>query len=303
MNKYMMIKIKRKIFNKAYRVVSYPWYLLKSAIEHQKSEGEFEIDLAIVAIAKNEKPYIREWVCFYKQVGVSRIYLYDNGSEDGMKEEILDFIQQGFVVYTWFPGINCQMAAYNLTLYKYRNKTKFMAFIDIDEYLMPCACNERNLIDTLKGIIKPDFGGCIVNWRMYGSSGLERKPEGILLEKYLYRAKDVGGKGNECVKSIVNPRKVWRYEHPHFPIYLYGYHAVNERGGIVDGPYNQTDELKFLRINHYFTKSKEEWIKRRSVVRATTLTKRTMDEFYAHDNNDIRDEIGLFWADRVKEIL
>ena len=44
--------------------------------------------LAIVAIAKNESDYIREWVAYHKVIGVERIYLYDNDSTDGTKEEI-----------------------------------------------------------------------------------------------------------------------------------------------------------------------------------------------------------------------
>lgn len=36
--------------------------------------------LAIVAIAKNEAEYIREWVVFHKIIGVSHIYLYNNDS-------------------------------------------------------------------------------------------------------------------------------------------------------------------------------------------------------------------------------
>ena len=61
-------------------------------------------------------------------------------------------------------------------------------------------------------------------------------------------------------------------------------------------------EPKILRINHYFTKSKEEWISRRSQGRADTASLpdiRTLDEFYAHDNNDIYDQIGKFYANLI----
>ena len=50
------------------------------------------------------------------------------------------------------------------------------------------------------------------------------------------------------------------------------------------------DSYILLRINHYFTKSKEQWIKRRSLGRAPLGAnhKRSLEEFYLHDNNDLK---------------
>ena len=38
---------------------------------------------ALCAIAKNENLYIREWVEHYKNIGVSKIFLYDNNDING----------------------------------------------------------------------------------------------------------------------------------------------------------------------------------------------------------------------------
>ena len=38
----------------------------------------FDHEVAIVAIAKNEGLYIKEWIDFHRLVGISKIYLYDN---------------------------------------------------------------------------------------------------------------------------------------------------------------------------------------------------------------------------------
>ena len=55
--------------------------------------------VAVCAIAKNENLYIREWVEWYKNLGVSKIFLYDNNDLDGERfEEVIDdYIKSDFV--------------------------------------------------------------------------------------------------------------------------------------------------------------------------------------------------------------
>jgi hypothetical protein len=46
-------------------------------------------------------------------------------------------------------------------------------------------------------------------------------------------------------------------------------------------------------VNHYFTKSKEEWIARRKLGKCDHKDEkdvRPIEEFYRHDNNDILDD-------------
>ena len=72
-----------------------------------------------------------------------------------------------------------------------------------------------------------------------------------------------------------------------------------------DGFWNEIDDYHLLKVNHYFTKSKEQWIKRRSQGKADLGAddKRTMAEFVAHDNNDVLDESAKTYSNQVKEIL
>lgn len=65
----------------------------------KKEQLEFEYNMTIVLIAKNEGSYIREWVAYHKLVGADHIVVYDNESEDNQKEAISDYIHDGFVDY------------------------------------------------------------------------------------------------------------------------------------------------------------------------------------------------------------
>ena len=43
----------------------------------------FPYELAIVAIFKDEAPYLREWLDYHLLAGVEHFYLYSNESSDG----------------------------------------------------------------------------------------------------------------------------------------------------------------------------------------------------------------------------
>lgn len=135
------------------------------------------VDLSVVAIIKNEGQYIEEWVRYHIIAGVQRFYLYDNDSSDNTKSVLKKYIDAGYVTLIPFPGIAMQLAAYNDAINKFKYKTKYMAIIDADEFLYSCDQN-ISVREGIDGIFAsyPQAGGIAVNWRMFGSSGLIKKP-------------------------------------------------------------------------------------------------------------------------------
>ncbi|NMM99261.1 glycosyltransferase family 92 protein [Bifidobacterium olomucense] len=264
----------------------------------------YEYNLSVVAIVKDEAQYLLEWFDFYRVLGISHIYLYDNGSTDHTKELIDNYSDPNFITYTSMPGIAMQYKAYEDAISRFKYETKYMAFIDADEFLMPCRVDSDicKVVDSIFTSSK-HIGGIAVNWRMYGSNGHVQKPKGLVLENYLYRDID-GGRGNACIKTIANPRLVVCYKNAHYPIYRLGFYSVNELGHKCKGAYNfeGCSSLCFLRINHYFTKSKNEWMIRRSRRVAdkahgeTRSIEQLEQDFKLYDNNIVRDDIGLYYA-------
>lgn len=259
--------------------------------------------LSIVCIAKYESAYIKEWVDYHLYQGVDRIYLYDNESPDDMHRILEPYIKSGQIVYTLFPGKARQLDAYNDAIRRFKYQTKYMAFIDCDEFLIPENPN-TTLIDVVESIMckNPRYGGIAVNWRMYGSSGYEEKPDGFVMENFLYRGSGTA-KGSDCIKTIANPRRIKEYRHVHYPTYYRGFYSVNEVEERVNGWSSPCSDTKRIRINHYFTKSRQEWIERRNRGKADALDdtdKRTLDEFYLHDHNEVYDPIMLPYAVLLK---
>lgn len=89
-----------------------------------------------------ENHYIREWIEYYLNLGVDKIFLYDNNDINGEKfeDEINIFINSRFVELIDWKGknpdkLNLQSLSY-LDCYQNRaNNYDYLGFFDIDEFL------------------------------------------------------------------------------------------------------------------------------------------------------------------------
>lgn len=265
--------------------------------------SDFEDEVSIVAIAKNEGDYIKEWIDYHSLLGISKFYIYDNESSDATNDILLPYIESGKVIYQMISGKGKQHEAYNHAIKNYKEKTRYMVFIDCDEFIMPLEETQNNLVTVITGILegKKNVGGLGVNWNVYGSSGHETKPDGLIIENYLYRTKN-DGNFNDRIKSVVNPRLVKKML-THYPVYHKGIYTISEKGKVIVGPLHEDFELNKIRINHYFTKSKEEWTKRRNLGKAdhTDDAKRSIDQFYENDSRDVYDVSMLRFSDKIKD--
>ena len=104
----------------------------------EKKEIIKKIKVCLCTLGKNENKYIKEFVLYYINYGVDKIFLYDNNDIDGEKfEEIInDFINKGFVEIKNWRGI--EKAQFNIMNNCYQNnynKFDWLIFYDIDEYI------------------------------------------------------------------------------------------------------------------------------------------------------------------------
>jgi hypothetical protein len=209
-----------------------------------------EVDVAVCAVYRDESPYLREWVAFHKLMGVERFFLYDNGSVDDHLEALEPYLADGTVVLEdWqvFPG---QLQAYDHVLSLHRHEARWIAFFDIDEFLF--SPTGRLLPELLAGYER--WPAVVVNYAMFGTSGHQRMPQGLVTENFTHRIDSEIGR---YVKSVVNPRCTERCLNAHQFVYRDGF-AVDENGYPVRGSRTKSVSLERLRINHYYTRSEEE---------------------------------------------
>jgi glycosyl transferase family 92 len=186
-------------------------------------------------------------------VGVERFFLYDNASEDEHLEALAPFIDDGSVtVHPWpvFPG---QGSAYDHALACHGDETRWMAFLDVDEFLF--SPTGRLLPDVLREYERHPGVGVSRAWM--GTAGHRTRPEGLLLRNFSSRLHVP--EPNRSVKSVVDPDRVVQRLNEHWFEFREGEPTVDEHHQPLES-WQRPGELTFdlLRINHYFSKSEEE---------------------------------------------
>ncbi len=298
--KYKLIKILTnlipfKIYRKAARgILTLGIKRYKNVIKTDKTH-KFPYDLAITAIMKNEGLYIKEWLDYHILVGVEKFYLYDNESTDNTAEILKPYIERGIVEYTYWPGKIQQMNTYRDSIGKHANDTRWMAIIDLDEFIVPV--QNKTIPEYLK-TLPSNFAELVIGWIIYGSGGHKTKPDGLIMENYKYHADKSWG-----IKSIVNPRLVFNTKNPHTHE-IAGF-IIDENGkkmGRIIQTENRNITTNKIRVNHYVTKSFEEYsIRTKRGSAAQKNSPRPLEKFNMYDRNEVYDDIMDKYIEQLKK--
>ena len=242
--------------------------------------------LAICAIAKNEGPYFKEWIEWHKKQGVEKFYIYDNESTDCTKEVLAPYVKSGLVEYNYFPGYKVQLSAYDNCFDRHRLDTRWIALIDLDEFIVPI--KDGNIPDFLKRFEK--FPAVEINWLVYGSNGEKKKKPGTMMERFK-RHSHYEHILNRHVKSIVNPRRIFNMIGCHEAARISG-HAADSHGNPIKKNFREREpQHDVIRINHYAVRSYEEFMEKQAKGRASGRTRMlTQNYFLKFDLNDIEDD-------------
>ena len=277
----------------------------KGVIAHvmiNDEDKEFKHEIAMVSISKNEAPYIKEWVEFHKLIGFTKFYFYDNESDDNTVEVLKPYINSGLVEYTLIKGKGKQLDAYNDAITRHKEECRWMAFLDMDEYLMPTKPFEPiyKVVSELVDKAGKGAAGVGVNWCIYGSSHLDKKPKGLITENFIYRGTEKDW-GNFHIKTICNPRLVKNYISPHYPIYQLGGYSINDSNGKrLWGWFCHDVRWQNLRVNHYYCKSKEQYLQKISRGLGDREGEYDMKQFNDYDLNAVKDESMVVYVEKIK---
>lgn len=258
--------------------------------------------LSIVAIYRDEAVYLKEWVEFHRIVGVERFFLYDNFSVDDHREVLAPYLDEGIVVLREWPVFPGQIPAYDDALRRHRSESRWIAFIDLDEFLF--SPTGEPLPEILREY--EEHPGVLANWAVFGSSGHLIRPPGLVIESYTRRMDPEDGPQQS--KTILDPSRAERCGGAHFFLYQDGVgYAVDELHRPV--PYGRTSSLAFdkVRVNHYYSKSIAEGKAKLERYAPTTGNPRTAArnrlELVDKSLNDVVDETILMYAPELRRRL
>lgn len=211
----------------------------------------YDYDLSICAIFQNEALYLREWIDYHRQRGVEHFYLYNNESTDDYLAVLSPYIKKNIVeVIDWpnlwpeiFFGYGCQAKAYDHCLQRCKGKTKWLAVIDTDEFIVPKILRQ---IPTTLETYYPDAAAVYAQWLQFGTSN--KKLYGKSITKHLRRCAPINHPWNTYGKSIIRPELVIYIDDPHLFKLVDGATYYDGDGHV------KTDSIhreNFIRINHY----------------------------------------------------
>jgi hypothetical protein len=140
-------------------------------------------DICIVAIARDEDAFIAEWIAYHRLLGADHFYIYDDDPVERLPQ-LLEAFAEFVTVVRWYgvsdgiPGRNRQTKAYSHFLDHHAAGYRWVAFIDIDEFI---ALRETaTLSEFLLG-----FPGCAaisLQWHVFGHCGFYDDPPGLITE-------------------------------------------------------------------------------------------------------------------------
>ncbi len=260
------------------------WNAIKLRHRLKNDHTQPQYYLAVCAIAKNEGPYFKEWIEWHLQQGVDKFYIYDNESTDCTKEVLMPYIESGVVEYNYWSGQKQQLATYDDCFNRHRLETRWLAIIDLDEFIVPI--KDKNITDFLRRMEK--FSAVEINWLCYGSSGAQKKEPGGVMERFRQHSHPEH-QLNRHVKSIVDPRRVCSMIGCHEAARISGQVADSHGKPLKKARNQRMPQQDVIRINHYAIKSYEEFLAKRARGRARVTSLRDMGYFERYDLNDIKE--------------
>lgn len=203
----------------------------------------------IATMVRDDNDYLDEWVAYHLAIGFERILIYDHLSIVPVQPK------WGNQVIVKRIDAELPFSEY-IHHYTFRDyKPRWMMISDVDEFLV--LLQHKDVKDLLVNYEK--FGGLGIPWSMYGSSGHIKKPKGLVKDTYLWRTIDQDIP--QYVKTITNVRFYQNIEDPHF---VYSARSlVNEAFEPFTGSLAKSPR-KLCKLNHYFTRSYEEWLFKRN---------------------------------------
>jgi len=215
--------------------------------------------VTVVAILKNEAPYLLEWLAFHRAVGVSDFLLYDHGSDDGSRDLLRCLAAAGLLRWVDWDGRSeaPQTDAYNEALTANRIATRWVAYLDLDEFLVP---KQVSSLPELLSALPDDAAAILPNWVVFGSNGQRRRSRRLVVDRFRLRLPLADW--DSRLTKVVARREQVAFVDIH-GLLLRGGRALDGSGGTLRRLPNrvmtESHAGALLQVNHYLVKSRQEF--------------------------------------------
>ena len=151
--------------NKRFVLYVFVFFIITSHIIYLKKLSKIKaMKVCLCTIGKNENDYVIEFVNYYKNYSIDKIFIYDNNDVEGERFEYVlnNYIKDKFVEIINYRGKNkIQLKYMNDCYQKNYQKYDWLLFYDLDEFIH---LREKNIKHFL---ISKKFNSCdkiSLNW-------------------------------------------------------------------------------------------------------------------------------------------
>ena len=247
--------------------------------------------LSFVTNFKDENRYLKEWLNYHIGVGVDHFYLINQDDSEESKKILQPYEKAGYVTqYDWShlknklegPTFFFQKNRNhlgNITVAKnHRHETRWLLKIDVDEFLFS-KHSSKNVSELIASYDSTKIKYLRIPRIDFGNSGLITPPKGGVLSNYTRRE---SGSSNykDCASTLFLNNNSYCYSQ-HYWSYKWS------KKGLALALNDQDD----LRINHYYTKSKEEYFQRQNISRGRRLSEEDFEKIAQRCNEVFDDSI------------
>ena len=260
------------------------------------------IHLALVTRLQNEASYLGEWLEYHLLVGVEHFFLYDMDSAPDQRELLEPYVRRGLVTrvpWSHFEGTRYDRHRKGLRHTKsslaiqhfaknFREQVQWAQMIDGDEFLFPT--DSDSVLEPLSAYDPDEVRALSVPRYNFGHNGHESRPPGLMIANYLRREAEWSSR-KELGNAVQISTNFWNRRNHRWHYKLFA------RGRLVT-----EDEVKGLRINHYYTKSFEEFQARQNTNRTRSGSRSSFDHRNARCNA-VEDTGMLRFVEKVEKAL
>ena len=318
----MFKKVKRKLYVVYLKFIRHIW----EGYKYRKKARLSDIDilpvnsfyyLGLVAIFRGEDDYLVEWIEFHRMMGVDHFILYDNNMGRGSQVLLEPYIENGVVTHITFPDIpglrdgrhantlSTQQMAYADFIKRFRHHFKYILQLDIDEFLFPKSHN--SITDILNEYDDSKLARIEINWTNFGYNSYLTKPSGLVIKNFTKSGSNIVPR---VVKSISNTRYLSkRFAYTNVHRFSHRFTLTDVITKLILG-YPQIIKGKtandLFQLNHYITKSKEEYSRKLLINKGGYMTGEETEEKFIRLNNQsniIEDKTIFRFIPKLKKIL
>ncbi|MGV6840172.1 MAG: glycosyltransferase family 2 protein [Planktomarina sp.] len=271
------------------------------------------VKATLIGIAKDEGPFLWEWVAYHRSIGFTDIVIFENDSSDYTQGLLKAMEQAGFIYNFYNPAAEGQHQ-----MKAYQRASRMNAYLDAD-WVMAIDIDEFLNIKIGDGLVSDlaargeNLDCFLINWRMFGNSLQIRTEPGLVTERFTLcnRARTLRG-GRLGHKGFFRPKK-FKYPGVHFPVMKdegEDLRFANGSGAILrelpDVRWHSMDPgmQSVVQLNHYIVKDAESFVNKVARGRAHQTNALVDAEYWQRNNiNHTVDVSILRHMQRTHEVM